>query len=113
MFAWAWLLTPTADVGRPATGDDMSRTFRKIPGRRPIRVRGRRPGGCRNTRFIQKVPDGIRNMTVELKRDDRVTGLRDHKLHRARARQKLRTTDDDVRAGKLRRYGDTYGEYLW
>ena len=105
---------PAADVGRPATGDDMSRTFRKIPGRRPIRVRGRRPGGNCNTRFIQKVPDGIRDMTVELQRDDRVTGLRDHKIHRARARQELRITDGDgLRAGKQRRYGDTYGAYLW
>ena len=91
----------------------MSRTFRNIPGHCPLRVGGRWPGGCHKTPFIQKVPDGIRNMTVDLKRDDRVTGLRDHKLHRARARRELRTTDDDLRAGKLRRYGDTYGEYLW
>jgi hypothetical protein len=65
----------------------MSRTIREIPEHRPIRVRVRRAGGRRVTPFIQRIPDGKRDITVEVRRDDRVTGVREHKVHRALARQ--------------------------
>ena len=90
----------------------MSRTFRKIPAHRPIRVRGNRTGGRGQASFVQRMPDGKRDFAVEVRRDDRATGLRDHRVHRALAKQKLRATDGDgLRAGKMRRYGDTYGDY--
>ena len=90
----------------------MSRTFRNIPTHRPVRVRGRQAGERGKIPFIQRVPDGKRSFTVEVKRDDRATGLREHGVHRALAKQELRATDGDgLRAGKTRRYGDAYGEF--
>ena len=53
-------------------------------------------------------------MGVELSRDDRVTGLREHREYRRRTRQSLKRGDvGSVTAGKKRRYGDRYGNYEW
>ena len=69
---------------------------------------------CGKPPFVQKVRDGKDTFTVEIKRDDRATGLRDHRVHRARARRELRATEGgDLQAGKIRRYGDTYGAYYY
>lgn len=93
----------------------MSRTFRRIPERWPPFIHYLlQPVKCDKKPFIQKVHDGKRNITVEIMRDNRVTGLRDHRLHRARAKQELCTTDGDgLQSGKMRRYGDTYGRYYY
>ena len=77
----------------------MSRTFRKQPAR------------LANS-FMSITRDGERTWTKLVKRDSRVTGLRDHKLHRAKTKQQLRTEEaDNVTSGKKRRYGDHYGTY--
>ena len=49
---------------------------------------------------------------TDIKRDNRVTGLRDHRAHRASARRALRD-GEEIRGGKARRYGDVYGVYRW
>ena len=55
-----------------------------------------------------------KEFTVEILRDSRVTGLRDHKIYRRLARQQLKLDDEDtVRSGKMRRYGTFYGRYEW
>ena len=92
----------------------MSRTFRQIPEHWLIALRRLQPVEYGKTPFVQKVSDGKRTFTVEIKRDDRATGLRDHRVHRARARRELRATaGDGLQSGKMRRYGDTYGEYYY
>ena len=62
------------------------------------------------------VPDGRqRDSSIPFWRDDRVTGLRsaDHRKARRGARQNLADPEsaETVRAGKSRRYTDTYGDY--
>ncbi len=92
----------------------MSRTFRKIPERFPMSLHCMELAKTDKIPFVQKMHDGKRSMTVEIMRDNRVTGLRDHQIHRARARQELRTTDGDgLQSGKMRRYGDIYGKYYY
>lgn len=91
----------------------MSRTTRNIPsqGRKPLMPhrRYKAPIG-----FIQKAPDGKRCFTVEIMRDNRCTGLRSHRTDRRQARIMLRTDpDDNVPAGKMRRYSLQYGSYIW
>ena len=77
----------------------MSRTFRTQPEKQA-------------NSFMAITLDGEQKLTKLIKRDNRVTGLRDHKLHRARTRQQLRTEEaENVTAGKKRRYGDHYGTY--
>ena len=60
----------------------------------------------------KRVPDRERRnaFMVDLRRDDRVTGLRDHRVHRARARRFLKR-GEEIRGGKARRYGDFHGAY--
>ena len=82
----------------------MSRTFRRQPTIRAWET-GRR---------LETVRDGYRDMAVELSRDDRVTGLREHREYRRRTRRSLKLGDSlSVVAGKKRRYGDRYGAYEW
>lgn len=50
---------------------------------------------------------------TDIKRDNRVTGLREHRAHRQQARRELRSEEDTVRQGKVRRYGTFYGAYEW
>ena len=77
----------------------MSRTFRK----QPDELAGS---------FMRRMRDGQQTLRKLVKRDNRVTGLRDHKLHRGRTRLQLRTEEaENVTAGKKRRYGDRYGNY--
>ena len=80
----------------------MSRTFRKQPTWR----------GSATRQYVERVRDGYRDLGVELARDDRVTGLREHRDYRRRTRRSLRLGEySAVLAGKKRRYGDRYGEY--
>ena len=60
------------------------------------------------------LPDGKRTMMVEIYRDNRATGLRteDHRRQRARTRQRLNVGDEPF-TGKIRRYTDKYGNYIW
>ena len=82
----------------------MSRTLRNQPTDRACDAGG----------YGEVVRDGFRDMTVELVRDFRVTGLREHKEYRRRTRRSLRLGDYSlVLAGKKRRYGDRYGSYEW
>ena len=62
--------------------------------------------------ILQRAPDRERGkaLLVDLRRDDRVTGLRDHRVHRARARRFLKR-GEEIRGGKARRYGDFHGAY--
>ena len=90
----------------------MSRTTRNIPSRYgpllPNRRTKRPP-----IEFIQEVPDGKRDFTVELIRDNRCTGLRSHRADRQKARVMLKhDVDDDVPAGKMRRYSLQYRGYI-
>ena len=83
----------------------MSRTFRK----QPTWIQRSETGP-----YLDTVRDGYRDMGVELSRDDRVTGLREHREYRRRTRQSLKRGDvGSVTAGKKRRYGDRYGNYEW
>ena len=60
------------------------------------------------------IRDGRTTFTTIIRRDNRATGLREHKKYRARARIELKGGNDDaVTAGKIRRYGDRYGNYEW
>ena len=90
----------------------MSRTFRKIPtnaGKSLVPQRERRQS---TPSFIQKAPDGKRDITVKLMRDNRATGLRSHREDRREARIVLRTDEEDVLpTGKMRRYSLRYGAY--
>ena len=92
----------------------MSRTFRTIPEYWPTPLRACNLSNAANPPFVQKVRDGKHTFTIEIKRDDRATGLRDHRVHRAKARRELRATyGDDLQAGKIFRCGDTYGAYYY
>ena len=82
----------------------MSRTYRDIPADIP-----RRKG-----MYITRERDGKRNISLELRRDDRVAGLREHKQERAGIRQQLLIgpeADEHPRAGKMRRYTRKYGAW--
>ena len=92
----------------------MSRTFRKIPTntQQPLVPQGERRQPTPS--FIQQTPDGKRNITVELIRDNRATGLRSHREDRREARIVLRTEDEHVLpTGKMRRYSLKYGNYKY
>lgn len=82
----------------------MSRTFRTKP-----------TGRARNIgRHVERVREGHRDTTAEVVRDNRVTGLREHREYRRRTRAMLKHGEyGSVLAGKKRRYGDRYGEYEW
>ena len=62
----------------------------------------------------KRVPDRERKnaFMVDIRRDDRVTGLREHRAHRARAKRSLKQ-GEEVRGGKIRRYGDFFEAYRW
>ena len=72
-----------------------------------------------NQRYIVKrlrdmclIRDGRNSISTAVRRDNRNTGLREHKQYRARTRIELKGGNDDaVAAGKKRRYGDRYGDY--
>ena len=74
-----------------------------------------------NQRYVVKrlrneslIRDGRTSIFTALRRDNRSTGLREHKQYRARTRVELKGgNDDDVASGKMRRYGDCYGIYEW
>ena len=74
-----------------------------------------------NQRYVVKrlrneslIRDGRTGLTTTIRRDNRATGLREHKQYRARTRVELKGGNDDaVASGKMRRYGDHYGIYEW
>ena len=86
----------------------MSRTYRKeltrdTDNRRYIIER------LRNESLVR---DGRNSIYTAVRRDNRCTGLREHKQFRARARIELKLGNDEaVASGKKRRYGDCYGTY--
>ena len=58
------------------------------------------------------VRDGRTGFTTAIRRDNRATGLREHKQYRGRTRVELKGGNGDaVESGKVRRYGDRYGDY--
>ena len=66
----------------------------------------------RRLRNESLVRDGHNSIFTALRRDNRSTGLREHRQFRARARIELKLGNDEaVAAGKKRRYGDRYGRY--
>lgn len=62
--------------------------------------------------YLVSAPDGARTFNLEITRDCRNTGLREHKLHRSQARQQLAANPENAVAGKTRRYGTTRESYL-
>ena len=92
----------------------MSRTFRNIPTNTQKPLPTQRERRQPTPSFIQKTPDGKRNITAELIRDNRATGLRSHREDRRAARVVLRTEDEDVLpTGKMRKYSLKYGNYKY
>ena len=56
--------------------------------------------------------DGETDLRTIVQRDNRATGLRDHRRDRREARVELRLNEDDTAvAGKKRRYSTRYGDY--
>ncbi len=56
--------------------------------------------------------DGKQDLRTLVARDDRATGLRDHKRDRRVARALLKSGNgDSLPAGKRRRYSERYGSY--
>ena len=56
--------------------------------------------------------DGKQDWRTTVARDDRATGLRDHKRDRRVAKALLKSGDgDNLPAGKRRRYSERYGSY--
>ena len=56
--------------------------------------------------------DGKKDWSTHIARDDRATGLRDHKRDRRLARASLKSGDGaGLPNGKRRRYSDRYGSY--
>lgn len=100
----------------------MSRTIRAIPRdcrRLPTGPDARQPQRWETTRqaqnstgYLVAAPDGARTLNLEIARDCRNTGLREHKLHRSQARRQLAADPDNAVAGKTRRYGTTRESYL-
>ena len=91
----------------------MSRTRRRIPSDRAPR-RTTTPGARAKTPYLQTMPDGKRTFALEIRRDNHVTGLRSHRSDRRQARTVLRQDqDDNLPAGKMRRYSLKYGTYQW
>lgn len=100
----------------------MSRTIRAIPRdsrRRPLSPDARKPRRWETTQqaqsstgYLVAAPDGARTFNLEITRDCRNTGLREHKLHRSQARQQLAQDPENAVAGKTRRYGITRESYL-
>ena len=56
--------------------------------------------------------DGRPDWRTRIARDDRATGLREHKHARRTAKASMKSGDGDgLPNGKRRRYSDRYGEY--
>lgn len=55
--------------------------------------------------------DGKQDWRTRVARDDRATGLRDHKRDRRLARASLKFGEDGLPGGKRRRYSERYGSY--
>ena len=70
----------------------MSRTFRSY-----LNGRGR---------------DGNQDFRTMVARDNRATGLRDHRTERQATRTSLHMGEDTALSGKHRRYSRRYGAYL-
>ena len=68
----------------------------------------------RTTRSFRtgKGRDGKHDWTTIVARDNRATGLRDHKLDRRAAKISLKTGEDTALSGKHRRYSNRYGDYI-
>lgn len=66
-------------------------------------------------RYIKTAgPDGKMDFFTVIRRDNRATGLRDHRRDRREARIILRTSaEDTLTAGKKRRYSMRYGDYRY
>lgn len=56
--------------------------------------------------------DGKQDWTTRIARDNRATGLRDHKRDRHIAKVSLKTGEDNALSGKHRRYSNRYGSYM-
>ena len=56
--------------------------------------------------------DGQQDFRTTVARDNRATGLRDHRGERQAARTSLRMGEDTALSGKHRRYSRRYGTYL-
>lgn len=103
----------------------MSRTTRRLPAdpprelwdnpdRIPLRP-WEQAAFCRHDKHgFQILPDGKRTWAVEVQRDNRATGLRQHKRHRRQTRQELQASPPEAAdpiAGKVRRYNQCREEY--
>ena len=56
--------------------------------------------------------EGKQDLLTRVARDDRATGLRDHKRDRRVAKVSLKSGDGDaLPTGKRRRYSERYGSY--
>lgn len=88
----------------------MSRTFRKQPKERTGHRLGTTPKASAG--FLETMRDGKQTWRKLVRRDSRVTGLREHKQHRTRTRQQIQTGDTgELKSGKARRYGSRHGRY--
>ena len=59
----------------------------------------------------RKGRDGKKDWRTMIARDNRVTGLRNHKTDRRAAKASLKTGEDTALSGKHRRYSNRYGNY--
>ena len=57
--------------------------------------------------------DGKPDWRTLIARDNRVTGLRNHRQHRQATRISLKTGEDTALSGKHRRYSLRYGRYIY
>ena len=55
--------------------------------------------------------DGKPDFATLIARDNRATGLRDHKRDRHEAKTSLQSGEDTAVSGKHRRYSNRYGDY--
>ena len=71
----------------------------------------------RTNRFDERIRDGKTDFATIIKRDERVTGLRDrdHRWDRHNTRSHLKSDPegDVIIAGTRRRYTARYGDYDW
>ena len=59
----------------------------------------------------RKGPDGKKDWRTMIARDNRATGLRDHRRDRHITKASLKDGEDNALSGKHRRYSGRYGTY--
>lgn len=107
---------------QPQENLPISRAIRAIPRdsrRLPLSPDARKPRrreatqqAQSSTGYLVAAPGRRPRLQLEITRDCRNTGLREHKLRRSQAQQQLADDPENAVAGKTRRYGITRESYL-